>query len=107
MLLQQLLHRLTGQSPELAIIISTLAIAALFVPLKGRIQRAIDRRFYRYKYNAAQVLEAFATIVRDEVDLTRLTDELQAVVEETMQPAHVSIWIRKPCASGNVPKGGI
>ncbi len=105
--LQQVFHGITGQGSDLAIIVSTLAIAALFVPLRNRVQRAIDHRFYRRKYDAARVLATFAVTVRDEVDLGRLTDELQTVVEETMQPEHVSIWIRKPRASGNVPKGGI
>ncbi len=105
--LQQVFRGLTGQGSDLAIIISTLAIAALFVPLRNRVQRVIDHRFYRRKYNAGQVLATFAATVRDEVDLGRLTDELQSVVEDTMQPEHVSIWIRKPRASGNFQKGGI
>ncbi len=93
--LQQLFRALTGQGSDVAIIVSTLAIAALFIPLRNRIQRTIDHRFYRRKYNAAHVLSAFAATVRDEVDLGRLTDELQMVVEETMQPEHLSVWLKK------------
>lgn len=92
-LLQQLFHLLTGQGSDLAVILSTLGIAALFVPLRSRAQRAIDRRFYRRKYDATHVLEAFGATVRDEVDLNRLTDELQSVVRETMQPEHVGVWL--------------
>ncbi len=93
--LQQLFRALTGQGSDVAIIVSTLAIAALFIPLRNRIQRTIDHRFYRRKYNAAHVLSALAATVRDEVDLGRLTDELQTVVEETMQPEHLSLWLKK------------
>ena len=92
--LQQLLRGITGQGSDIAIIISTLAIAALFNPLRRRVQDVIDHRFFRRKYNAQRVLAQFATTARDEVDLNKLTDELVVVVQETMQPAQVSLWLR-------------
>ena len=94
--LQFALRTLTGQQDsEIATVVSTLLIAALFVPLRQRVQSAIDRRFYRRKYDAAKTLEAFSTAVRDEVDLKALREHLLGVVHETMQPAHVSLWLRK------------
>ncbi len=93
-LLQQLFRALTGHDSNAAIVISTLAIAALFNPLRQRIQAFIDRRFYRRKYDAQKTLAAFGQTVRNEVELDKLTGELLRVIEETMQPVHVSIWLR-------------
>ena len=95
-LLQQLFRALTGQQQsEIVTVISTVAIAALFVPLRRRVQNVIDRRFYRRKYDTQTVLAEFAATTRDEVDLNKLSERLLDVVDETMQPAHVSLWLRK------------
>jgi hypothetical protein len=95
--MQMLFQALTGRSSsELIIVASTLVIAALFQPLRRRLQQVIDRRFYRSKYDAAKTLNAFSMTLQGELDLAQLREQLVAVVQETMQPSHITLWLSKP-----------
>jgi hypothetical protein len=99
--LQRLLSPLVGDSSQLAVVASTLGIAALFSPLRRRIQVTIDRRFYRRKYDAKRTLEAFSAKLRDETDLESLRLEVLAVVQDTVQPEKASLWLKNPSGNGS------
>jgi hypothetical protein len=99
---QVVLRALTGQESQLAVVVSTLVIAALFNPLRRRVQNFIDRRFYRRKYDATRTLEGFSAKLREGTDLDALSSELLLVVRETVQPEHASLWLRW----GGGPKSG-
>ncbi len=87
-------------SSPLILVGSTLVIAALFQPLRHRIQQTIDRRFYRQKYDASRIIDRFSASLRSEIDLAELSEHLESVVQETMQPTHVMLWLRESTASG-------
>jgi hypothetical protein len=93
--LQGILSTISSQQSTISIVLSTLTIAALFNPLRTRLQNFIDRRFYRSKYNAEQALATFSRTARDEVEMERLTSELLGVIQETMQPATTGLWIQQ------------
>jgi hypothetical protein len=99
LLLQRLFTTLTGQTSPVAIVASTLVIAALFSPLRARVQAFVDRRFYRRKYDAQQVLAQFAVVARDETDVDRLAGQLTSAVETTLQPARIGVWMQQEDAA--------
>jgi hypothetical protein len=102
--LQYLLRGIISQNNDVAIVVSTLVIAALFQPLRHRVQAIIDRRFYRRKYDAAKVVETFSSTLRNEVDLDQLREHLITVVQDTMQPSHISLWLREPATKRSHPE---
>lgn len=95
LIFQQMFRAITGQESPLAVVLSTLAIAALFTPVRVRMQEAINRRFYRRRYDAEQTITAFSADIRNEVDAAALSDRLIVTVQETMQPESASLWVRK------------
>jgi hypothetical protein len=105
-LMGNLFSAISGQHSAISIVISTLAIAAMFNPLRKRVQEFIDRRFYRKKYDAEKILESFASKARDEVDVERLRDELQHVVEETMNPVYAFTWLKGAASQPKTTYGG-
>jgi hypothetical protein len=92
---QRVATRMVGHSSDLAIVLSTLVIAVLFNPLRLRLQHWIDRRFYRRRYDATQALQTFAATARNEVDVDELEQELNQLIQRTVQPSHVSVWTKK------------
>ena len=94
--IQAVVRSLSGQSGTLAVTVSTLLVAAAFQPLRGRIQRAVDHRFYRGRYDAARTLESFSGRLREQVEIEMVSGEVLDVVRQTLQPAHVSLWLREP-----------
>jgi len=105
-LLQSIFESVSGQQSPIAIVISTLVIAALFTPLRQRVQAVIDRRFFRKKYDAQQILSQFAQTARDATDMERLTGELILVVQQTMQPEAISLWLKSGMNRSKVTGGG-
>jgi hypothetical protein len=106
-LLESLFEAVSGQQSAVSVVISTLLIAALFSPLRRRIQNDIDRRFYRKKYNAEQVVAAFSASLREKVDLDDLQAQIVAVVQETLQPEAVSLWLRSTGPSARDASGAV
>lgn len=98
--LQALFRVVTGQSSDLVVAVVTLIVAALFNPWRHRVQAFIDRRFYRHHYDAARTLAIFQSRLRDDVELSRLVADVLSVTQETVQPAHVALWLREPPAAG-------